>query len=109
MYTFVEAVKKLPCNFSSSEQTPILRRINPELKGQIRSLFVVLSDDLFSQILRKFDQKKTTSAPSVQPGTSGSTSESPPPVNPNPASKGSKSRNYGKRGASSDLSSQAKK
>ena len=34
-YTFVEAVKKLPCNFSSAEVTPILRRINPELVGQV--------------------------------------------------------------------------
>ena len=34
-YTFVEAVRKLPCNFSSAEVTPILRRINPELVGQV--------------------------------------------------------------------------
>ena len=34
-YNYVEAVRALPCNFSSSEVTPILRRINPELVGQV--------------------------------------------------------------------------
>ena len=34
-YNYVEAVRKLPCNFSSAEVAPILRRINPELVGQV--------------------------------------------------------------------------
>lgn len=42
-YNYVEAVKKFPTNFMPEEITPILRRINPELPGQIRSLFIVLS------------------------------------------------------------------
>ena len=39
VYNYVEAVRKLPCNFSSDEITPILRRINPELAGQVVLLF----------------------------------------------------------------------
>ena len=38
-YTYVEAVRKLPCNFTSDEVAPILRRINPELAGQVRFYF----------------------------------------------------------------------
>ena len=34
-FTYVEAIQKLPCNFSTAETTPILRRINPELVGQV--------------------------------------------------------------------------
>ena len=34
-YNYVEAVRKLPCNFTSAEVNPILRRINPELAGQV--------------------------------------------------------------------------
>ena len=46
-FNYVEAVKTLPTNFSDAEVAPIIRRINPKLRGQIRSLFVVLSDDLY--------------------------------------------------------------
>ena len=118
VYTYVDACKNLPCNFSSSEMTPILRRINPELKGQIRSLFIVLSDDLFRQILRKFDKKKhESSAPASTAPNDSAPSDSAPedtsasaPV-PDPAS-GSASRNKGrnlKRGASGDLGGHSKK
>ena len=112
VYNFVEACKNLPSNFSSAEMTPILRRINPDLKGQIRSLFIVLSDDLFRQILRKFDKKKhedSSATASSAPGGSGSASEdtSPSAQAPGQASKG-KGRNL-KRGPSADIGSQAKK
>ena len=91
--------------------TPILRRINPDLKGQIRSLFVVLSDDLFSQILRQFEKKKSNTNPvqNPTPETSGSASDGSPPAAPNPTSKSSSKSRSQKRGASSDLSGQAKK
>ena len=58
VYTYVEAVKKFPTNFTPEEITPVLRRINPELTGQIRSLFIVLSDDEFRKVnsKRKADQ-----------------------------------------------------
>ena len=46
-YNYIEAVQSLPVNLPDSEVSPIIRRINPKLKGQIRALFVVLSDDLY--------------------------------------------------------------
>ena len=49
-YTFVEAAKRLPCNWPESDVVPILRRINPDLMGQIRTLFIVLSDDQFRRV-----------------------------------------------------------
>ena len=49
LFNYVEAVNKLPCKFSPSEIEPITRRVNPKLSGQIRSIFVVLSDDTFKQ------------------------------------------------------------
>ena len=48
-YNYVEAVKKLPCSFSSADIDPIIGRINPKLLGQIRSIFIVISDDQFKR------------------------------------------------------------
>ena len=79
---------------------------------QLRSIFVVLSDDMFRQILRKFEKNKKGSGPRQE--ASGS---APPPPDvdpatdsvpvvtpqaPDPSGKGSKSRSAIKRGASSD-------
>ena len=59
VYNYVQAVTKLPMNFPASEFEPLLRRINPELAGKIRSLFIVLSDNAFKKILRsRKDQDK---------------------------------------------------
>ena len=113
VYNFVEAVRKLPTNFTPAETEPILRRVNPELLGRIRSLFVVLSDDQF---------KKRPSGPGPKPATAqaaasettpdaeenSSESESmesdpvPPAQVPAPPASGKGSRSQ-KRGASSSL------
>ena len=96
VFNYVEAVQNLPCNFTNEEVLPIIRRINPKLLGQVRSLFVVLSDDMFRQQLRKFERKKTSGLanpvvsqdiamepvtsldlpPAIVPGTSGSDNKS---------------------------------
>ena len=62
-FNYIQAVTKLPINFPESEFEPILRRINPELSGKIRSLFIILSDDAFRKIIRS-RQKQATDAPS---------------------------------------------
>ena len=69
VYNYVEAVKALPCNFSDEEVAPIICRLNPKLTGQVRALFVVLSDDAFYAQLRKFEKKSSGSrqAPSSEP------------------------------------------
>ena len=51
-FNYIQAVSKLPTNIPASEMEPILRRINPELSGKLRSLFIILSDDAFKKILR---------------------------------------------------------
>ena len=89
-YTFVEAAKRLPCNWPESEVVPILRRINPDLLGQVRSLFIVLSDDQFRKVLNKLkkpnadnqpardvvadDDESSMTEPAAQPGNSKSRS-----------------------------------
>ena len=57
-YHFAEAVKRLPCTWPEADVVPILRRINPELLGQVRALFVVLSDDQFRQVLAQLKRSK---------------------------------------------------
>ena len=52
VYNYIQAVSKLPTNIPASELEPILRRINPELCGKVRSLFIILSDDAFKKIIR---------------------------------------------------------
>lgn len=44
-FTYMEAIKKLPTCFSSKEVAPIIAKIDPKFRGQLRSTFVVLSDD----------------------------------------------------------------
>ena len=102
-YNYIEAVTKLPINFSASEVEPILRRINPDLSGRLRSIFIVLSDDAFRKILRA----RKAANPAGQAGTSeeaptDTTAEAPPQPETNSSRK---------RGASSPAgdSSAAKK
>ena len=45
-YTYIEAIKKFPTNFNSEELKPILSMLGSEHKGKVRSLFVVLNDDM---------------------------------------------------------------
>ena len=53
VYNYIETVTKIPTNFSESEVEPILRRINPEMSGRIRSTFIILSDDHFKKLLKE--------------------------------------------------------
>ena len=48
-YHYVDAVRKLPTNFSSEELKPILSMIGSEQKGKVRSLFIVISDDMIKK------------------------------------------------------------
>ena len=56
-FYYVEAVLKLKVNFSEAEITPILRRVNPDFYGQIRTIFIVLSDDMFKKVTSKFNKQ----------------------------------------------------
>lgn len=45
VYNYVEACKFLPSSFAKADIDPIIRRISPRLRGQIKSTFIILSDD----------------------------------------------------------------
>ena len=45
-FNFVQAVKSLPANFSKSERDELLAKVSPRFYGRLRSLFVVISDDM---------------------------------------------------------------
>ena len=120
-YFFVDAVKAHPTNFGGEDLDFIMKKVNSRLQGQLRSLFIVLSDDVFKKRLSQ-QKKSTRPASEVQlasgsghdaPGSSSeSESESTeaevappvlPPVAPTPgrsSGSGSRSRSA-KRGATS--------
>ena len=50
--TFVEAVRSLPVSFSPDELELIMREVKPKWHGKLRSLFVVLTDDMFKRKFR---------------------------------------------------------
>ena len=56
VYNFVEAVRSLPCNFAPAELEPVTRRVNAKHLGQVRSIFVILSDDQLRKHLSKFSK-----------------------------------------------------
>lgn len=45
-FNFIEAVEKLPANFTPSEIGELIQRFSPKLHGSLKSLFVVISDDM---------------------------------------------------------------
>jgi hypothetical protein len=47
IFNYVEACRQLPTNFAQTDLDPIIRRINPRLRGSIKSTFIVISDDQF--------------------------------------------------------------
>ena len=46
VYTYIEAIKKLPTSFASSELRPIVAKARVHFKDKLRQTFVVLSDDM---------------------------------------------------------------
>ena len=45
-YDFLQAIKVLPTNFTEEEKSLILRRTSHKLHGKLRSLFLVIDDDM---------------------------------------------------------------
>ena len=63
-FNFIEAVEKLPANFTPTEVEELLKRFSPKLHGSLKSLFVVVSDDMLKK-------PKPTSSTSSSRGKSG--------------------------------------
>lgn len=47
-FTFIEAVRRLPCNFTQDELKPLITKASKRFPGKLRSLFVILNDDMMS-------------------------------------------------------------
>ena len=60
-YNFIKAVSTLPSSFSETEIDELLKRISPKLHGSLKSLLVVVSDDMLkSRPKPKLQQPKGT-------------------------------------------------
>jgi len=68
--TYFEAVRTLPNTFSSADLAPILKRVNPRLSGQIRSIFIILPDDDYSSA-----RSQSRPGPGQKSGASGPAAE----------------------------------
>ena len=123
-FNFIQAIKTLPANFDSTELAAIAKQVDQSLYGQLRPLFVVISDDVLKKRQRSTPKPgsgppESTSAAAASgapdSGTSGSGSvavtplvsgsSSPPASGPNlvallTASGGSGGRRGDKRTAS---------
>ena len=62
-FTFIEAVRRLPFRFTSEDIEPILRKIDSESHGKIRSIFVVLSDDMLKKRFKNVPRGGASSNP----------------------------------------------
>ena len=103
-FNFIEAISSLPTSFSSKEIEALLKRISPKLHGNLRSLFVVVNEDMLT---KKFTKSKK--APSVNSVPLGSGSESSPGVaSPEFHTPDNSSLRSGKRLASSPSGPSAK-
>lgn len=94
-FNFIEAVTRLPTCFSESEIEALLNRISPKLHGHLKSILIVLSDDMLPKTKPK--AKSKTSPSNGETGATSSASGLPPATTP-PARSGSGNRSRsGKR------------
>ena len=103
-YNYIETVRNLPIVFSSEELEPILREIKPKWYGKVKSLFVVLTDDM---IKKKSRQPRATAqvSPEAAESESEMDDEAPEDLPPAKASKSKGSKAGDKRGHASTRSS----
>ena len=71
-FNFIEAVTKLPIRFSKKDLAHIMKSASGKFKGQLRSLFVVISDDQRDQGLRRRDRDRAIDAPPDRTSARGS-------------------------------------
>ena len=73
-FNFISAISELPTNFTASEKDDLLKRFSPKLHGNLKSVLVVVSDDM----LKKKAPTKSSQSAKASAATSGSeTSGSP--------------------------------
>ena len=78
---YIEAVRRLPVLFSASELDDLLKEIKPKHYGKVKSLFIVLSDDMVKPFKSRKSKGNSTD------GSSGSNEHrSAPKRGPSPSS-----------------------
>ena len=117
VHYYVQAVKKFPTNFSSSDQEFIFKKINPKWSGSLRSLFICISDDVYRESRKQFERNQAAEAAEasedgetamVTDGAQEAEAEAEANVRPPPTSAPTSSSGRGrsqKRGASSPADS----
>jgi hypothetical protein len=103
-FNYVEAVTTLPFRFTPAELAPITRRLNPRLSGQVKAVFIVLSDDSLGQ-----KPRNDPGAPDPEPMEDNTEATEVSEVTATPLPKSSRSGRPSKRGADSISASAAKK
>ena len=95
VYNFIEAVQKLPAHFTVEELKPVidLVRYQSSLTGRLRSLFVVVSDDVIPR--QRFQKSKTSDRARDKTPDRAGQPEAAPPTETNTRKRGSKSSNPG--------------
>ena len=73
-FNFIEAVTRLPIKFSKKDLAEVMKTVSGKFKGQLRSLFVVLSDDDRDSTRRR---RESVSSSGSSGSSSGSEDEVP--------------------------------
>lgn len=68
-FTFIEAVRRLPASFTPEELKPVLTKVGKRFSGKLRSLFVILDDDMLSSATLR-SSAPSASASMVEDGSS---------------------------------------
>ena len=105
---YIEAVKTLPNVFSKEELEPILREIKPKWYGKVRSLFIILSDDMIKKKLRPQAQAPTGQTDSVMASEESDEEEAPEDAPDDATRNRSKKSERSERSEGSDRSSKTK-
>ena len=73
-FNYIEAIKNLLTNFSSEELSVISRSVSEKLFGQLRALFVVISDDVIQKRKPASSGKGSKSGSGAKPGANAGVS-----------------------------------
>ena len=71
-FNYIEAIKELPTNFTKEELSTIRKQIPEKLFGQLRAIFVVISDDVIKKRSFKSATESNNSNPPSKSGESSS-------------------------------------
>ena len=76
-YTFIQAIRALPSNFNEPEREKIFREVSPKLYGKLRSIFVVINDDMVKRSRGKSGHQ-SNEQPDASPESAAAAGNTPP-------------------------------